>query len=158
MLRLAAGGGSTTVGSCGSGSFTDTTASANTAYLYEVRAIAPSISPYSAADLATTVIFTDPTLVTNTTVVKAAHFTELRTAVDAVRTLAGQSGGSYTDLTLTAGVTVIKALHLTDLRSALNAARTALLLPPVTYSRPGIVAGTTTISAVDINELRSGVR
>ena len=117
VLRLAAGGVSTIVGSSGSGSFTDPTASANTAYLYEVRAIAPSVSPYSSPDLATTVIFTDPTLVTNTTVVKAAHFTELRTAVDAVRTLAGQGGGSYTDLNLIAGVTVVKALHLTDLRA-----------------------------------------
>jgi hypothetical protein len=157
VLRLAAGGASATVGSSGSGSLTDTTASANTSYLYKVHAIAPSVSPDGAPDLATTVIFTDPSLLPGTTVVKAAHFIELRTAVDAVRTLAGLSGGSYTDLTLSPGVTLIKAAHLTDLRSALDAARSTLMLPAISYTR-SIVAGTTTIAAADINDLRSGVQ
>ncbi len=158
VLRIAAGAVSSTIGSSGAGSLTDSTVSANTSYLYKVRAISPSATPYSAPDLATTVIFTDPTLVAGTTAVKAAHFTELRTAVDAVRTLAGMGGGSYTDPTLTAGVTLVKAAHLTDLRTALDAARSALLLPAVSYTRPSIVAGTTTIAAADINDLRNGVR
>jgi hypothetical protein len=158
VLRIAAGAVSSTIGSSGAGSLTDSTVSANTSYLYKVRAISPSATPYSAPDLATTVIFTDPTLVAGTTAVKAAHFTELRTAVDAVRTLAGMGGGSYTDPTLTAGVTVVKAAHMTDLRTALDAARSALLLPAIIYTRPSIVAGTTTIAAADINDLRNGVR
>ncbi|MGZ4808496.1 MAG: hypothetical protein ACXV7D_04130 [Thermoanaerobaculia bacterium] len=40
-------------------------------------------------DLATTVIFTDSSLVAGTTVVKSVHVTELRTAANAVRQLAG---------------------------------------------------------------------
>ena len=158
VLRLAAGAVSTTLGTSITGSFTDNTASANTAYLYKVRGIAPSITPYGAADLATTVIFTDPTLVAGTTAVKAVHFTQMRTAVNAVRALAGLSGGAYTDPTLSPGVSVVKAAHLTDLRSALDAARSVLLLPAVIYTRPSIVAGTTTIAAADINDLRGGVR
>lgn len=155
VLRLAAGGASSTIGSSSSGSLTDTTASANTAYMYQGRAIAPSVSGYSDPDLATTVIFTDPSLVVGTTVVKAAHFTELRTAVDAVRALAGLGVGSYTDPTLSPGVTLLMAKHFTDLRNALVAARNALVLPPTIW--PVIVAGTT-ISAAEINDLRAGVR
>jgi len=158
VLRIAAGSVSTTVGSSGSGSLTDITASANTAYLYKVRSIPPTASPYSAPDLATTVIFTDPSLVTGSTMIKTAHITELRTAVDAVRALAGQGAGSYTDPTLNAGVTLVKVAHVTDLRTALDAARSTLLLPAMSYTRPAIVAGTTTISAVDINDLRTGVQ
>ena len=155
VLRLAAGGASTTVGTSLSGSLTDNTAIASTAYLYAVRAIAPSLTPYGVADLATTVIFTDPALVAGLAI-KAAHVTELRTAVNAVRTLAGMGGGSYTDPTLTPGI-VVKAAHMIDLRNALDAARSTLLLPPATYTR-GIVAGTTTVAAADINDLRNGVR
>ena len=158
VQRLAAGGVTSTVGTSGSGSLTDNTASAATSYLYKVRAISPNMTPYGTPDLATTVIFTDPTLVTNATRVQAAHLNELRTAVDAVRTLAGLGGASYTDLILPAGVTRIKAVHLTDLRSALDAARSVLLLPAIGYSRPAVVAGTTPVFAADINELRAGVR
>ena len=147
-----------TIGSSTIGSLTDTVAEANTAYLYKVRAIAPSTSPYGAADLATTFIFADPVLVPNATVIKAAHFTELRTAVDAVRTLAGLSAGVYTDPTLTPGVTPIRAVHITDLRTALDAARSALLLPEISYTTPNIIPGTTRISASHINDLRNGLR
>ena len=156
VLRLAAGGVTATIGSSSSGSLTDTTASPNTAYLYKVRVIAPSVTGYSDPDLATTVIFTDPSLVVGTTVVKAAHFTELRTAIDAVRALADLGGGSYTDSILSPGVTLITAIHLTNLRSAFAAARSLLPLPPTVW--PVVEAGTTSISAADINDLRARVR
>ncbi len=146
VVRVGAGSTSTTIGTSTGGSLTDTTAAAGTAYLYKVHAIAPAASPFGAPDLATTVLFTDPTLVAGTAV-KAAHFTELRTAVDAVRTLAGLSGGTYTDPTLTPGVTTVKAAHVTDLRSALDAARSTLLLPAISYTTPTITAGSTKISA-----------
>ena len=92
------------------------------------------------------------------TAVKAAHVSELRTAVVAVRGLAGLPGGSYTDPTLIPGATPVNAAHVTDLRAALDAARTLLSLSTVTCTRPSIVAGTTTIAVVDIDELRNGVR
>ena len=137
--------------------FTDKTAAANTSYLYKVRAILPSVSVYSGSDLATTVIFTDPTLTPQSTGVKAAHITQLRTAVDALRALAGLGPGSYTDPTLTVAATGVKAAHVTDLRTALAEARTALLLASVAFTRPTINPGMI-ISAADINELRLGVR
>jgi hypothetical protein len=157
VTRVAVIGGAVTpIGTSLSGTLTDTTATANTAYLYSVHAIAPSGTPNGVADLATTVIFTDPALVTGT-LIRAAHFTELRTAVNAVRVLANIGAGAYTDPGLGAG-SVVKAAHLIDLRNALNAARSTLSLPPITYTRPAIVAGSTTIAAADINDLRGGVR
>ncbi|HUF31461.1 MAG TPA: IPT/TIG domain-containing protein [Gemmatimonadaceae bacterium] len=138
--------------------YTDLSASADTAYLYAVRASAPNVSDNSAPDLATTVIFTDPTLAAGTTVVKAVHFTELRTAVNAVRQLAGLGAPSYTDATITAGATMVKAAHVTELRTALNEARSALSLPPLSYSHPTLTAGVSVISAADISELRNGTQ
>ena len=57
--------------------------------------------------------------------VKAVHFTELRTAVDAVRVLAILGAGSYTDPSLSSGLTPVKAGHLSpghlrDLRGVLD--------------------------------------
>ena len=155
VLRVGANGATSTIGTSTTGSIVDTTAVANTAYLYKVRAILPSASGYSAPDLATTVIFTDPTLTATTTRIKAAHITELRTAINAVRTLAGVGAGAYADPTLSVGVTTIKAAHLTDLRVALASARSTLALPTVLYT---VTSAGQTISAAHINELRAAVR
>jgi len=100
------------------------TASANTAYLYRVRAVnAGGSSGDSAFDLATTVMFTDDPLVAGVSV-KAIHLAELRTAVSAVRAQAGLGPVTYTDAAA-AGVTV-KATHITELRTDLDQAMAAL--------------------------------
>lgn len=59
----------------------------------------------------------------------AVHVTKLRTAVNAVRQLAGLGSSAYSDPTMTAGLTNVKVVHVTDLRTGLNAARSALSLP-----------------------------
>ncbi|HEU4887488.1 MAG TPA: M57 family metalloprotease [Thermoanaerobaculia bacterium] len=137
--------------------FNDSGRTANTAYLYKVRAVNGGESTDSNIDLATTVIFTDDPLVAGATKVKAAHITQLRTAVNAVRTLASLGAGSYTDPTITAGVTKIKAVHVTQLRTALTAARAALPLPAISYAET-ITASTTKIKASHLTELRNGVK
>jgi len=144
------------VGTTAGTAFNDPTATANAAYLYRVRATAGSDnSPFSAPDLATTVIFTDPTLTVGVTTTKAVHFTEIRTAVNAVRTLAGLSPAGFTDPVLNAGVTA-RAVHLTELRSNLDAARSPLGLSALSYSDVAPLG--VTIKAVHLNELRNGVR
>jgi hypothetical protein len=149
------------VGSPASSPFTDTGAmvpiSANTAYLYKVRAFDGSTESLdSNIDLATTVIFTDPTLTTGV-VVKAVHFTELQTAINAVRTLAGLSAFSFTAPAPGASVT-IQAAHVSDLRTALNAARNTLTLSSISYTDPTITVGSTVMKAAHINDLRAGVQ
>jgi hypothetical protein len=67
---------------------------------------------------------TDPTIISsaddptgvNVTKVKAAHITELRTAVNAVRSLAGLPAAQWTHQTLTPTVTIIGVDDVLDLR------------------------------------------
>lgn len=145
----------TLAGSSGTTSFADGGRTANTSYLYKVRAVAGTESGDSNIDLATTTIFTDDPLVAGTAV-KAVHITQLRTAVNAVRTLASLGAGSYTDPSLTVGATGIKAVHINDLRTALNQARSALALSTITYGET-ITAGVS-IKTSHITELRNGVK
>lgn len=137
--------------------YTDNTASAAVAYLYKVRAVAPGTGAYSAPDLATTVIFTDPVIAQFSTTLKAAHVSELRVAVNAVRTLAGEVAASFTDPVLVAG-SAAKALHITELRAALDEARSTLALAAQTYADPTITGGSTLVKTSHMNELRNGVR
>jgi hypothetical protein len=157
VVRSANGTTYSSLGTTASTGFTDNTAAASTAYLYKVRAVAPSTSAYSTVDLATTVIFTDPTLAATSTPIKLAHFNELRTAIGAVRTLAVLGAYPYTTPTLTAGLLVM-AVDLTDMRTALNAARSAVSLSAIGYTDPTIIASSTAISTAHINDLRNGVQ
>jgi hypothetical protein len=139
--------------------YIDATAMAGTSYLYKVRASNGSStdSPDSNADLATTVIFTDPTLTPGVTTVQSAHISELRTAVNAVRTLAVLGTTTFTDPALSSSI-FIQRVHVTELRTALDAARSALGLSAITYAEPTITAGSTTVKAAHVNELRQGVQ
>lgn len=135
--------------------YLDTTAATNTAYLYKVRAVAPSGSESADSNkaLATTVVFTDVALTVGTTAVKAVHFTQLRTAVNAVRLLNNTGGFPFTDPTLNTS-TAVKRIHLVELRNALDAARTPLGLPSYPYTDPTITAGSTRIKRAHIQDLR----
>jgi hypothetical protein len=159
VYRRAPGGSFTLVGSPATTNYVDDTAVANTAYLYKVRSFSGGESTDSNIDLATTVIFTDPTLTAGATSVKAVHFTELRTAVDAVRTLAGLGAGSYTDAVLNSSVTV-QRLHVIDLRTAIDAARADgdVAQSAMVYTDPTITAGSTTVKKAHIDDLRNAVK
>jgi hypothetical protein len=137
------------IGTTAATNFIDTTASPNTSYVYRVRALDSSLraSGYSAPDAATTVAFTDNPLVTGTTKVKLVHLTELRNAVNAMRTAAGLGGATFT------GGTTVRAVHVTELRNALNQARSALGLTALAYTdaSPGVV------KAAHFQELRNGM-
>jgi M6 family metalloprotease-like protein len=136
--------------------YSDSTVSSNTAYLYKVRSVVSGVpSPDSNIDLATTVIFTNDPLGAGTTTIKGIHLTEMRTAVNAVHVLAGLGTATWTDPS-PVGVR-IKAVHITELRSALNAARSSLLLPPQSYQR-AVTTGTSPVAATDFTEIRNGTK
>lgn len=138
----------------GTTSHNDMGLAANTSYLYRVRANVPAGSTdYGAVDAATTTIFTDTPLIAGTSV-KLVHFTQLRTAVNAMRAAAGLPPQSFTD-TLTTS-TVVKAIHISELRTALDAARATIGLPAVTYTDPSLSGAT--IKAAHVNQVRSGVQ
>jgi hypothetical protein len=138
--------------------YVDSGLSANTAYLYAVRAIGSGgPSSFSTVDAATTIVFTDATL-SSAVSAKTAHITQLRTAVNALRTAAGLSASSFTDSTLTSASTTIQAVHITELRTALNAARAAIGLALIAYTDPTLTTQVTTIKAAHLTELRAGVQ
>jgi fibronectin type 3 domain-containing protein len=147
----------TVVGTSTGSPFIDTSAASGAAYMYKVKSVdsGGNKSSFSLGDLATMVIFTDDPPVVGTAV-KAVHLTQLRTAVDAVSTLAGLGASSYTDPSLV-GVPV-KTIHITQLRSALDAARNALGLPALSYTDPTLSSNTTAVKAAHIQDLRTGVK
>lgn len=126
------------------------------AYLFKARAVnaAATQSAYSAPDLATAVVFADDPIVPFVTTAKLVHVTELRTAVNAVRALAGLPAATWT--TIQVG-DPIKAAPITELRAALDAARSTLLLSTLSYTDPSLSAGTR-IKAAHVQELRNGTK
>jgi hypothetical protein len=138
-------------------SFTNSGLAPNTTYLYQVRAVDSSNVAWGPSDVdpATTIIFTDDPIVAMSTRIKAAHVTQLRTAVNAVRAAAGLTAASFTDAISTG--TVVRAAQILELRLRLDEARAARALPAITYIN-AITAATSRIKAIDLTELRNGVK
>ena len=137
VAGLAAGRATVTVTATDAGG-SDTSA----AQRFEVRVLQP---------------FTDDPIVAGETPVRAVHFTELRTRIDALRSSAGLRRFAWMDPVLRAGVTPVRLVHLTELRSALAGAYAAVgrSVPPWTDAAP--VGGATSIRAVHLMELRAAV-
>jgi hypothetical protein len=128
--------------------------SANTAYLYRVRASnASGTSGDSASDLATTVVFTNEPLAAGVSV-QAVHLSQMRNAVNAVRLLAVLSAAGFTDAA-SAGITV-KAVHVTEIRTALTETLGALGLTNGAYTDTSLSG--VAIKAVHFQEIRNRVR
>jgi hypothetical protein len=146
-------------GTTATNNFLDSGASANTAYLYRVTTTLAGVeSPSSNVDLATTVIFSDPTLTAGSTFIQVAHITEIRAAVDAVRRLANGGLGNnfnYTDPAISPASTPVRRIHIIELRGALDTARATLNLPTMSYSD---LPEQSLVKAVDFVELRNGVQ
>jgi hypothetical protein len=121
-------------------SYLDQNSLPNRAYFYAVKAHnAFGDSGFSGPDIATTVIYTDPDL-TASMVIRAVHLTELRTAADELRGLAGGVAFTYTDPTIVAGSTIVRAAHFQEVEAVLREARNTL---GMSVPAPlGIVVGT----------------
>ncbi len=112
----------------------------------------------SAASLTVTMFtFTDDPLTAQSTQIAAAHFMELRAAIDNLRAAHGLATFAWTDPTLTPGSTMVKVVHLVDLRTALTQAYVSAGRIPPTYSDPSVVGGATIIKALHLSELRTAV-
>ena len=101
--------------------------------------------------------FVDHPLVPGTTPVRAVHFTELRTRIDALRNATGLTRFSWTDPVLRAGVTRVRLVHLIELRSALTEAYAAAGRPAPRWTDAAPSPGTTPIRAQHVTELRAAV-
>jgi hypothetical protein len=156
--RRSGGGAFALVGSPTTALFTNTGLAADTTYLYRVRAVASGggMTAYSNVDPATTVIFANDPIVAGVTPIQAAHLTELRTAVNAMRTAASLPLIAA-DPTVAVGAPML-AQHTAALRSGLDQARSALGLSAISYTDPTLVAGSTIVKAAHVQEPRSGVK
>ena len=101
--------------------------------------------------------FTDDPIRPGSTPVRAIHFTELRTRIDALRREAGLSPFAWTDPVLTAGVTPVRLAHLLELREALAAAYAGAGPAAPVWTDATPAAGATLIRAVHLTELRAAV-
>jgi len=145
-------------------SFVDQAAQEGQAYLYRARALfnGGGVSEHSNSDLATAITFADDPLVSSTenpaaaTPVKAVHFTQLMSAVNAVRSLAGLSAIAWT-FTPQPGA-LIKLEELSEMRLGLGQGREALGLPAVSFTDPDLERGVTPIRKAHIQELRNAAR
>ena len=99
--------------------------------------------------------FTDDPIEPSVTPVRAVHFTELRTRIDALRASRGLPAFSWTDPVLTPRVTPVRLAHLLDLREALAAAYRAAGRPAPTWT--GAPSAATPIKAAHLTELRAAV-
>jgi len=137
-------------------SYSDTTASASTAYLYKVSAENSSnvVQGYTNVDLATTVLFTDDTITVASTLIRAVHVTELRTAINAVRAAAGLGSATWTNSSLSSAW--IKAVDISELRTSLGDAVNLLGLTAPNYTDTFLVG--TTVKKAHIDELRLRVK
>jgi RHS repeat-associated protein len=166
--RKGATGAFVLAGTTASTTLTDTAASAGSAYLYRVCAAngqGQCTSAFSNIALGAAISFlTDPNITSsaedptgvNVTKVKVAHITELRTAVNSVRLLAGLSAAQWTNQTLTATVSVISADDVRDLRLKLGEALTALGIQTSNYDDQNLAGAPngTLIKKVHITQLR----
>ncbi len=101
--------------------------------------------------------FTDHPIVRGVTPVKAVHFTELRTRIDALRIGAGLARFQWTDPVLARGVTPIRAVYLQELRAALGEAYAAAGRAAPGWTDADPTPGATPIRAVYVMELRAAV-
>jgi hypothetical protein len=134
-------------------SYPDTPLAPGTTHLYRVRTKnATGYSPFSNVEPGTTVAWTQPL-----SKVKADHFTELLTAVNAIRTTAGLGSVSFPGPI--GPLIKVQRDHLILLRTALSQARAALALPPISFTDDPIsTMHLTRIKAVHIQELRNGTQ
>lgn len=140
-------------------SYVDGQVSLNTTYVYKIRAVdgtSNQSAAYSNAEKATTVVLTDGTIVQGSTPVKAVHITQLRSAVNLVRAVAGLGNATWTD-SLMVGVTSVRAVHIQELRDNLNLALDQLTIQRPSYTDPTLTPGVT-IKKTHIDELRNAVR
>lgn len=136
-------------------SFSDGDRTAETTYVYRVRAgdAALNHSDYSGIDLATTMSSQSSTI-NPAMPILAADLANVRMRVNAVRAAANLSPTQFFD----GGVgELVHISHITTLRSALQQARLALGFEPGSFMDP-VISGSVRVKAVHLNELLDRMR
>ena len=127
-----------------------------------IRVTATDPGGLSAAQVFTVAVamrapFTDDPIVPGVTPIRAVHFTELRTRINALQSVAGLRPFPWSDPVLRAGVTRVRLAHLLELRTALAAAYAAAGRSAPRWTDAAPVEGATPIRAAHLTELRAAV-
>jgi YD repeat-containing protein len=134
--------------------FQDTSVTTDQAYLYRVRAVTsggvPSVPGNMALGTATSFEFNGAGLVGKT--IKKQHVNDIRTAINAVRAVAGLSAATWTRSDLTNLPIVVN--DLAELRARLGEALTALGISVAAYTDPILTANVTLIKGAHVEELQ----
>jgi hypothetical protein len=139
--------------------YDDTGALPNKAYLYRICAVAGNQLTCTAPDLTTTTYFQDYPFQINQTHIRAQHFLDLMSAVNAVRSLADMQPVTWSGGVAPAVGGTIQASHLNDLRNGLKLALTTLGFPAPQYEAPDpVVSNSTQVKASQLRELQDLVR
>ncbi len=135
-------------------SYTDVNGVSGKTYLYKVKALVSGLwTDFSSPDLATTITFTDDNALPGLTIL-ALHVNEIRTAVNAVMTAAGQTP---TFGSVAAG-TIVFATDITDLRTALTTAYSKIGMPFSPSFAETVTPSTTIIRASHFQEIRNAAK
>ena len=133
----------------------DTTVTNLNAYLYRVRAVSNTgaVSAPSNMALGTAISFQFSSLAGQQ--IRAQHFHDVRTAINAVRPVGNLAAATWTRATLTS--LEVKADDVNEMRSALDSALSALSIPVTAYtdSTLNVGANGTLIKAIHIEQLQT---
>ena len=151
VLTVAVSGSRVTVTAVGAGAATVTVTATDPRGLSVAQAFTVTVSdrPVGA--------FADDPIRPGVTPIRAVHFTELRTRIDALRQAADLELFPWTDPVLTAGVTRVRLVHLLDLREALGAAYAAAGRTPPGWTDAAPAGRSMPIRAAHLMELRAAV-
>ena len=160
--KTSAGGAWTLIYNNTTAGYTDTAVSAGQTYLYKANAVdgIGNRSADSNADLATTINYTDPALVAATTLIKAKHIIEVRTAVNAICTFAGAGLCAtlpYSGNALNETYVKTQAVYAADFAGAQSTTinlRAAVGASAAVFRETPTVGGT--IKVIHMEDLRTG--
>jgi hypothetical protein len=99
--------------------------------------------------------FTDSQLIPTASMVRAIHFAELRSRINALRVRFGLAAFAWSQPSLTGAI--VDADDMTELRTALQQAYTAAGRTAAAFTDPTVVAQSTVVRAVHIDQLRTAV-
>lgn len=157
IFRSTSGLNFVSIGTSDVTSYTDLSVAPGTAYLYRVRATqGGTTGPYSASDSTAAVVFAE-TITAGVTRIKSSHFTELLSAVNALRALAGLGSISFTS-PAPSSITTIRAAHVSTLRTGVTQAYASLGLSSPVFTDATLTTQSTVVKAVHLNQLRTAVR
>ncbi len=149
VYRRTAGGAWSYLSMPGGTFFYDFSVVPGTVYQYRLEATRNGSTVTSNIETVYVGAFTDATLAGTT--IKKVHFTDLQTALNAFRAMAGLPAMQI-DFT-----GLVRASHITQLRGAVNEARAQLGMPVIAFG-DAPVAGITPIRALDLLQLRDAIR